>query len=182
MTNNFDIAFERLIGHEGKFSTDRQDPGNWTSGKVGQGQFKGTKFGIAANTYPHLDIRNLTLEQAKKIYYSDWWLKLSANSLPFPVVYQLWDFAINSGIRRAVMELQQVVGFTGREVDGVMGPKTTAAINAMASTNMSTLLILLTARRIKFMTSLRNWPAHGRGWMQRVAINLEYAAKDKVNK
>ena len=56
---NFEKAFERLIGHEGGYSTDRNDPGNWTGGKVGSGTFKGTKYGIAANTYPNLDIKNL---------------------------------------------------------------------------------------------------------------------------
>lgn len=47
----FDKAFNRLIGHEAGYSNDRRDPGNWTGGKVGIGTLKGTKFGIAANTY-----------------------------------------------------------------------------------------------------------------------------------
>ena len=38
----FDEAFRRLIGHEGGYSTDRRDPGNWTGGKVGVGILKGT--------------------------------------------------------------------------------------------------------------------------------------------
>ena len=46
----FDEAFKRLIGHEGGYSTDRRDPGNWTGGRVGVGTLKGTKFGLAANT------------------------------------------------------------------------------------------------------------------------------------
>lgn len=53
----FDKAFDRLIGHEAGYSNDRRDPGNWTGGIVGKGQLKGTKFGIAANTYPNLDIK-----------------------------------------------------------------------------------------------------------------------------
>ena len=59
----FDEAFRRLIGHEGGYSTDRRDPGNWTGGKVGVGVLKGTKYGIAANTYPNLDIKNLVVFQ-----------------------------------------------------------------------------------------------------------------------
>ena len=32
---NFDKAFKLLIGHEGGFTDNRSDPGNWTGGKVG---------------------------------------------------------------------------------------------------------------------------------------------------
>ncbi len=105
---NFEIAFQRLIGHEGGYSNDRDDPGNWTGGKVGLGKLLGTKFGLAANTYPNLDIKNLTIDQAKLIYKKDWWDKLGADQLHPTIVYRLWDFAINAGKSRAVKELQQV--------------------------------------------------------------------------
>ena len=116
----FDEAFRRLIGHEGGYSADRRDPGNWTGGKVGVGVLKGTKYGIAANTYPNLDIKNLTIAQAKEIYKKDWWDKLGGNGLHSAITFQLWDFAINAGKKRAVMELQQAVGVTA---DGIIGPK-----------------------------------------------------------
>ena len=76
---NFDQAFDRLNGHEGAFSDDPKDPGNWTGGRVNVGELKGTKYGIAANTYGDLDIKSLTLDDAKKIYYRDWWLKAGAD-------------------------------------------------------------------------------------------------------
>src|SRR5690554_991684 len=76
---DFDLAFERLIGHEGKFTDNRADRGNWTTGRVGVGELKGTKFGISAMTYPHLDIKSLTLEQAKDIYLRDFWLRAGAD-------------------------------------------------------------------------------------------------------
>ncbi|WP_236513543.1 glycosyl hydrolase 108 family protein, partial [Escherichia coli] len=60
---NFDQAFKVTIGHEGSFTLNKNDAGNWTGGKVGVGQLKGTKYGIAANSYPNLDIKNLTLDQ-----------------------------------------------------------------------------------------------------------------------
>jgi len=58
--DTFDQAFALVVGIEGGFSTDQNDPGNWTSGKVCIGEFKGTKYGISAASYPHLDIPNLT--------------------------------------------------------------------------------------------------------------------------
>ena len=146
---NFEKAFDRLIGHEGGFSTDRNDPGNWTGGKVGSGILKGTKYGIAANTYPNLDIKNLTIEQAKAIYKKDWWDKLGADKLHPSIVYQLWDFAVNAGKSRAIKELQQAVGVPD---DGIIGPKTIAAVNAK---DVNDVLLLLASERLSFYTSLK---------------------------
>ncbi|PPB85667.1 glycoside hydrolase family 108 protein [Acinetobacter soli] len=169
---NFEIAFQRLIGHEGGYSNDRNDPGNWTGGKVGQGKLLGTKFGLAANTYPNLDIKNLTIDRAKLIYKKDWWDKLGADQLHPAIVYQLWDFAINAGKSRAIKELQQVAGVSD---DGIIGPKTISAVKAM---EVNDVLLRLAAERLKFYTSLSTWDRYGKGWTNRVAENLIYAAQD----
>ncbi len=169
---NFEQAFERLIGHEGGYSIDRNDPGNWTGGKVGKGLLKGTKFGLAANTYPNLDIKNITIVEAKEIYKRDWWDKLGADQLHPAIVYQLWDFAVNAGKSRAVKELQQVGGV---QDDGIIGPKTIAAIKSM---DVNDVLLKLSAERLKFYTSLPTWERWGKGWTNRVADNLVYAAQD----
>ena len=168
----FDEAFRRLIGHEGGYTIDRRDPGNWTGGKVGVGTLKGTKFGLAANTYPNLDIKNLSLAQAKQIYKKDWWDKLGGHGLHSAVTFQLWDFAINAGKKRAIIELQQVAGVAA---DGIIGPKTIEAVNAL---DLNDVLLSLTAERLKFYTSLSKWPTYGKGWTNRVADNLKYAAQD----
>lgn len=169
---SFDEAFRRLIGHEGGYSNDKRDPGNWTGGVVGKGALNGTKFGIAANTYPSLDIKNLTLTQAKEIYKKDWWDKLGGHGLHSAITFQLWDFSINAGKKRAIIELQQVAGVTA---DGVIGPKTIEAVNAL---DLNDVLLSLTAERLKFYTSLKTWPTWGKGWVNRVADNLKYAAQD----
>lgn len=169
---SFDEAFRRLIGHEGGYSNDRRDPGNWTLGKVGSGVLKGTKFGLAANTYPNLDIKNLTLAQAKAIYKKDWWDKLGADGMHSAIVFQLWDFSINAGRNRAIKELQQAVGVPA---DGIIGPKTIAAVNA---SDLNDVILSLTAERLRFYTSLDNWKVHGKGWTNRVADNLKFAAQD----
>ena len=168
----FDEAFKRLIGHEGGYSTDRRDPGNWTGGRVGVGTLKGTKFGLAANTYPNLDIKNLTLAQAKAIYKKDWWDKLGADGMHSAIVFQLWDFAINAGKSRAIKELQQAVGVPA---DGIIGPQTLAAVN---SHDLNDVILSLTAERLKFYTSLSTFKTYGKGWTNRVADNLKYAAQD----
>lgn len=168
----FDQAFQRLIGHEGGYSNDERDPGNWTGGKIRVGKLKGTKFGLAANTYPNLDIKNITLAQAKEIYKKDWWDKLGGHGLHSAITFQLWDFAINAGKKRAIIELQQAAGVIA---DGIIGPKTIVAVNAL---DLNDVLLSLTAERLKFYTSLSTWPTYGKGWTNRVADNLKYAAQD----
>lgn len=169
---NFDQAFDRLIGHEGGFSDDAKDPGNWTGGRVNVGELKGTKYGIAANTYGDLDIKNLTLDDAKKIYYRDWWLKAGADQLDAAIVFQLWDFAVNAGMGTAMRALQRAARVSD---DGNIGPLTLRAVRAMSTTDV---LMRFAAQRLRFYTGLSTWPTYGKGWTNRVAGQLDYAAAD----
>lgn len=164
--------FARLIGHEGSFSDDRRDPGNWTSGRVGIGELKGTKYGIAANTYGFLDIEHLTLEDAQAIYWTDWWLKIGAEQMPPAVAYQMWQFAVNAGMDTARRGLQ----FAARVAqDGKVGPITLAAV---AGADLNDLLLRFNAFVLEHYASLSTWPTFGRGWARRVAGSLLYAADD----
>jgi len=169
---NFETVFDRLIGHEGGWSDDPRDPGNWTGGRPNVGQLKGTKFGIAANTYPDIDIKGLTLDAAKAIYRRDWWDKIHADEMPGAVAYQVWDFAVNAGMSRAVISLQRAVGVAD---DGKIGPRTLAAVAAMSVTDV---LSRFNAERLEFYASLSTWATYGKGWARRVAGNLRYAAED----
>ena len=85
----FYTSFERVIGHEGEFTNDKNDRGNWTSGVIGEGELKGTKYGISAMSYPNLDIENLTLKQAQSIYFEDFWTGNGIDLLPKAMQYQM---------------------------------------------------------------------------------------------
>ena len=172
MPDNFDAYIARILSHEGGYSADRSDPGNWTGGKPGVGVLKGTKFGIAANTYPNLDIKDLTWEKAKEIYRRDFWVASKAGQLPPAVGFQLLDGAVNSGIGRATQWLQRAARVAD---DGVLGPVSRAAIMAA---DPSDLAMRFLAERLEFMTGLRNWGVHGKGWARRIAANLRFAADD----
>lgn len=163
---------QRILGHEGGFSRDPADPGNWTGGARGVGELRGTKWGIAANTYPDLDIPTLTPADAAAIYQRDYLVPLHADRYHDGVAFQLLDYAINSGPRAAVRGLQRAIGVRD---DGDIGPVTMAALERWSE---SDLVMLVTAERIEFMTRLRNWPEHGRGWMRRLADNLRFGAED----
>ena len=170
--SSFETTFNRTIGHEGKFQANPKDRGNWTSGKEGVGELKGTKWGLAAMTYPHLDIANITLEQAKEIYYNDWWLKLKMERWPNVMKYQMFDAAFNHGTGRANQFLQ----FAARvKDDGVIGPKTITAVNM---TDPNDLVLRFLAKRLRYFTEVKTWAEFSRGWSLRVAQCLEYAAED----
>lgn len=170
--NGFDLAFERVVGHEGRFTADPNDRGNWTSGVLGQGQLKGTKYGIAAMSYPALDIANLTLEQAKALYKRDLWDRAQADRYGPALAYQLFDIAVNSGLTPATRMLQRAAGVAD---DGQVGAVTLAALNAMSAAEA---ILRLNAERLLFITTLPTWPTYGRGWAKRVASNLQYGAAD----
>ncbi|WP_288400165.1 glycosyl hydrolase 108 family protein [uncultured Acinetobacter sp.] len=172
MKLTFEQAFDRLIGHEGEFTDDPKDRGNWTTGIIGKGICKGTKFGISAMTYPDLDIKNLTLDQAKAIYKRDWWDKLNADSLDAAIVFQVWDFAINAGMGTAKRKLQKSVGMAE---DGIIGPVT---LKAILKADLNDLLMKFNAERLNYYTCLSTWPRYGKTWTRRVANQLVYGAMD----
>lgn len=156
----FAEVFDRVIGHEGGYKNDPKDPGGETN------------WGISKRSYPDVDIKNLTRSGAKDIYFKDFWKRIDADSLPDGVVYQLFDFAVNSGIETAVRYLQRAVGAAD---DGYWGPVSRAKANSMSESDIIKLLI---AERMDFQTRLKNWPAHGKGWTRRNAQNLRYGAID----
>lgn len=122
MTNNFDRAFTITVGHEGTYVNDPEDKGGET------------KFGISQRTYPKLDIKNLTLSQAKIIYHQDFWntKKMNLDLLPVEIAIELFDTGVNMGMKRARMMLQMALNLLNRvethyddlKIDGWIGSKT----------------------------------------------------------
>lgn len=168
----FDKSFDRTIGHEGGYQADPKDRGNWTTGVIGKGELKGTKYGISAMTYPNVDIKNLTVDQAKAIYKKDFWDALGMERFQSALQFQLFDAAINHSWRRTVQILQRAVGVAD---DGVIGPKTIAATNAK---ELNDLLMLFLAERIEYFTKLSTFQTYAKGWMMRCANNLRLATQD----
>jgi lysozyme family protein len=156
----FESTFDRLLGHEGGYVNDPTDPGGETN------------WGISKRSYPDVDIKNLTRDGAKAIYRRDFWDRLRADTLFDGVAYQLFDFAVNSGIETAVRYLQRAVGVAD---DGHWGPASAAAAAAMTESDT---ILRLNAERLDFMTRLKNWPNHGKGWARRIAGNLRFGAVD----
>ena len=151
---DFDRAFDKLIAHEGGLVDHPADPGGLT------------KYGISQRSYPHEDIRGLTLERAKAIYRRDFWAPAGCDAVPEAVRFDLFDMAVNSGVSRAVKTIQRAVG---AKEDGILGPQTLQAVQAMPPAR---LVARFNGVRLAFMAGLTNWPAFSRGWALRIASNL----------
>lgn len=95
---------------EGEFQDHDWDEGNWTGCKEGVGEKKGTKFGVSACSYPDLDIRNITIEQADAIFFRDYWQRSGADKLPWPLCLLVFNVAVNFHPNTAKKWLEQSNG------------------------------------------------------------------------
>lgn len=160
MIDHFDIFIERLLDHEGGYVNNPRDPGGET------------KWGISKRSYPHLNIKTLTREEAIEIYRKDFWQRIHGSEIDKSVAFQALDGAVNSGIGNSVRWLQRAASVAD---DGIIGPVSLAAIKRAHPADLT---LLYLAERLEFMTSLTKWPDFGRGWARRIAKNIRYAAED----
>lgn len=150
----FRRAFVSLLGNEGGYVNDPEDPGGET------------KFGISKKSYPSLDIKNLTVEKAQDIYYQDFWLVCGCDKMKYAITFEVFDAAVNHGQTKAIMLLQQALDVAD---DGKLGP---ISLAALAAYDQEDLLLRFEAFRLRFYTKLKKWDSFGRGWANRVADNL----------
>lgn len=162
---NFAAVMDEVFEHEGGLSMIRSDPGNWTSGRVGVGELRGTNFGIASHAHPTVDIKKLTKEQAREIYRRQYWNPIRGDDLPVGLDLVTMDPAVNSGVSRGARWLQEALGGSVA-ADGRVGPQTLAAAVQAAPVPV---IQRACARRMGFLRGLRTWDTFGRGWSRRVA-------------
>lgn len=142
-------AIELLFENEGGLVNDKHDRGGRT------------KYGISQRAYPDLDIEALTLWQAKEIYHKDYWLRCRCDVLPDYLSVAVFDYAVNSGVKRAVTDLQKSLNIPA---DGIVGNQTIGASNSQPPHKV---LKDYMERRLNYLMSLKNWRYYGNGWGKR---------------
>lgn len=167
--NNFDRIIECIFAVEGYVSDHKADTGGYT------------KYGISQKAHPEVDVRNMTLEDAKRIYYRKYWLPNRCDQQSFKVALFVMDMAVNSGNKAAAKALQRCTNLalagTGNKplaVDGIIGECTLMESKHVPE---DTLVSILLAYRISFYFNLvHKNPSQKvflKGWMNRLAkINL----------
>jgi lysozyme family protein len=152
------VAFEALLKHEGGFVNHPRDPGGMTNLGVTRRAWEEW----TSHPANEADMRGLTPGMVEPLYRERYWNAVRADELPAGVDLAVFDCAVNSGPGRAAMLLQQSIGVWP---DGVIGPKTMAAIKEGEATEIVDRFCEL---RLLFLRGLPTWPTFGKGWERRV--------------
>lgn len=133
-----------------------------------------TKFGIAKNANPTINIRGLGWPGAKMIYSTKYWGPIKGNDLPDKLGICVFDAAVNHGTKRAIVFLQRALGLIE---DGILGPATMAKIKAI---DEKTIITKYLAIRQKFYNDIVTGnPSQSKflkGWVTRVMELERYIA------
>jgi len=173
MNDIFKDAFEVIIGHEGGYVNDPNDRGGET------------KYGITKRWYPNEDIKNLTLDRAQEIYYSDFWKskKLDLDEVAEfdeSLALELFDTGINQGIVTAAKYLQTALNLLNRneqlfndmKVDGWAGSTTFGNLGKLKSYDKGPLLKIVNGLQfMRYYHIVDNDPVQEKffsGWMKRI--------------
>jgi len=172
-TDIYNKAFKIVIGNEGGYVNNPSDPGGET------------KYGIAKRSFPNLDIKNLTLEKAKEIYYKNYWntKKLNLDDIAKfdeKIAIELFDTGINQGIVTSSKYLQEALNLLNRneklfpdmKVDGWIGKKTLDALDKLRSYDKPALLKILNGLQfMRYYNIAERNPIQEKffsGWMKRI--------------
>ena len=182
-SSHFDKAILITLKHEGGFVNDPVDPGGATNWGVSirflKGAGDGDGDGWLDGDIDHDgdidvdDIKNMTVEQARKIYRIHFWDKYDYDKIDdFTVAARLFDMTVNMGARQAGKIIQRALNECGHNlvVDGKVGKNTFAAINC---TNPEILMAEIRQAHRQFYLDLiaakPQFEKYRKGWLRRAA-------------
>lgn len=165
MRANFDYALAEVLGHEGGFVDHSKDPGGATNKGITLATLRAWR---GDPRLPVSELINIGAAEVAEIYFKRFWKAVNGDLLPHGLDLAVFDFAVNSGVARAVKQLQQLVGFKGKDVDGVLGVMTLKAIERDPR-GADWLASRLCWRRQSWLERLRHWRTFGKGWTRRVS-------------
>ena len=160
--SRFEDCLARILKHEGGYVNDPLDSGGRTN--LGVTQRVWEEF--VGHPVTETDMKALTPEKIAPMYKLKYWNPSYCEVLPKGLDYVVFDFAVNAGTGRSVKTLQQAIGCVA---DGVIGPKTMAAIN---DANPKDLIAKFSDARADFYQGIvARKPDQARfikGWLNRV--------------
>lgn len=134
-----------------------------------------TKFGVAKNANPDLDITNLDWAGAKEVYYKRYWVPGKCEQMPDRVAILHFDGCVNHGVGRAAKFLQRALGVAD---DGAIGQGT---LGALASQDEIDVCNKICDQREKYYDRIiQNDPSQEKyrnGWMRRINEMREFTTK-----
>lgn len=137
-----------------------------------------TKFGVAKNANPSVNIKALTWDQAKEIYFKKYWLEGNCDKLSDRLAILHFDGCVNHGPKKAKIFLQRALGVAE---DGALGPKTFAAISAAGELSLCNKICDVRAQFYRDI--VKNKPEQVRflnGWLNRINSTRTYILADQL--
>ncbi len=168
MKENFEKALNLTLGFEGGFCNHPADPGGMTNHGVTRLTWEDWVGAIVSEDC----MRHLTVEEVTPLYRGRFWNRAYCEDLPAGLDFCVFDYAVNSGPKQAVVTLQRTLGL---KADGVIGPLTLAAIGRE---NVGSLIEDYCDSRLRFLESLKGFAVFGKGWTRRVNAVEEFAKKN----
>lgn len=165
---NFDIFYTQLAKHEGGYVNHGADRGGETYAGISR-RYHPTWSGwnvIDSTKKPITTISSL-VPLVKDFYYREFWDKIQGNQIKSQSVANLLaDYAVNSGISRAIKDIQGILGVVQ---DGIIGSIT---VNAINSSDSLQLFEALKSKRIAYVNQIaRNDSSQSvflNGWLNRI--------------
>ena len=139
--NNFDEALRFTLYWEGGYVNHPSDPGGPTNQGITQRTYDSYRSSL--NLVKN-DVRNITHKEVREIYFSRYWKASKADRMTAPLAIAHFDTCVNFNVRDGVKFLQEALGFTGRDVDGIFGPITAGALKS--NNNKATAMKLVEGR------------------------------------
>jgi lysozyme family protein len=170
--SRFEDCLARILKHEGGYVNDPLDSGGRTN--LGVTQRVWEEF--VGHPVTEADMKALTPQKVGSMYKLKYWNPSYCEVLPKGLDYVVFDFAVNAGTGRSVKTLQQAIGCVA---DGVIGPKTMAAIN---DANPKDLITKFSDARADFYQGIvARKPDQARfikGWLNRVEESRKLALEE----
>ena len=138
-----------------------------------------TKFGVAKNDNPDLNITTLTWSQAEAVYYDRYWITGMCDSFNTRVAVLHFDSCVNHGVARAKKFLQRAVGVTE---DGIIGKVTLTALSVINPVDLCNKICDIRAKY--YQDIVANNPNQARflnGWLRRITEMRAFTTDPSAN-
>lgn len=166
---SFDSALEFVLREEGGLSDHPSDAGGRTNLGITQRRYDAYR---ESRHRPQRDVAEIERREAEDIYREEWHAA-RCDEWPAVVAFVVFDTAVQRGARRAIMDLQEAAGAAA---DGMVGPKTRAAVARLDPHRLAErLLILRSDHYVERCREQLDQLVFLRGWMRRV-VRLAFHA------
>ncbi len=144
----FEQAVSIVMKLEGGYTFDPNDPGGET------------RWGISQKAFPDINIKTLTDEQARSLYFTHYWVPAKCALLPERIRITYFDMCVHQGIPSAVRTLQKALNGSGYrvDVDGIIGSETIEAAAHLEQDRLRSYRVL------RLSNIVSNNPAMERFW------------------